>query len=231
MNKHLPIIVIILISLIFISLMYIGNFTGFAPGDPTPPSTNTESSPELPSITSCLDLEANEKCGQPCWLVSNGNPQGTYDSSSGKIGVVSWNGNCQDVFIFQSSDQPMCCGECDCPLNSICNQGECNPIEIDYGIMNIPLDGFTGNAASKCRVYIYNNNIHNGNNVVKIYEGYELTGSKLQNQLKSGEYRVSIYSLKSDGSLGAKFYEDIKIVGGKISLADKFNSSIYTTYC
>ncbi|GEM_PF-5799395 len=230
MNKHLPIIVIILISCLFTSLLYINNFTGFAPGDPTIPPNTVDSNPKLPKLSSCIDTNANEKCGQSCWLVAGGNPPGTFESSSGKIGIIRWDGNCEDIFTYQDPSQSMCCGECDCPLNYMCNQGDCIPIDPGSGTLNIPLDGFSGNVNSKCNIFIYNNNIENGNNVIKKYEGYELTGS-LSNQLKSGEYRVSLYKMKADGNVETEFYQDIKVETGKTVVVDNFNKGIYTSYC
>ncbi|MBI4895530.1 MAG: hypothetical protein HY831_03480 [Candidatus Aenigmarchaeota archaeon] len=231
MNKHFPIVVIILISCLFVSLLYINSFTGFAPGDPTPTVNIEESTPKLPKSSSCIDINANEKCGQSCWLNADGNPPGTFESSSGKIGITSWDGNCRDIFTYQDSSQPMCCGECDCPLNSICNQGKCIPIEPGFGVLNIPLDSFSGNTNSKCAILIYNNNIHNGNNIVARYEGNQLTGSSLSNQIRSGDYRISLYKIKADGNLGSEFYQDIKLEAGKTVVAEKFNNGIYTSFC
>ncbi|MBI5332187.1 MAG: hypothetical protein HZB65_01300 [Candidatus Aenigmarchaeota archaeon] len=162
MNKgYLPILTAVLVSVLFIALLYANSFTGYAPGNPDDnddAAKNTaELNPELPdSILECSDSAGNEKCGGSCWLKDNNKPAaGNFKDAKGRIGALDWSGNCMEIAAF--IDDKLCCNDCDCG-SGICYEGECaepEPVPVDA---KMPL--FTANteqqkASSDFVKYLY----------------------------------------------------------------------------
>ena len=124
-NKfYLPLLVIVLVSSLFVSLVYIKGYTGFAPGDPTN-TKNIDIAPTVPEAKPCIDKAANVKCGGSCWLKQDGSDSGKFDDSKGQVGIVDWNGKCRDILTTMND---LCCGQCDCPLDYKCDRGICQPV-------------------------------------------------------------------------------------------------------
>lgn len=109
-----------------ISVINYGNITGFATSGGIGESgvsniiTAESEEVELPPQPSCA---AN--CGTQCWLISSGEPEGTFESSQGKIGILGCGNKCYGLK--ESSDQQLCCKHADCAESSpICSSdGKC----------------------------------------------------------------------------------------------------------
>ena len=102
------VIVIVLAAVIFLG----GNasLTGFAVGDPitTGEQTVTGSGGSPSGGTS--------SCGGTCWLVSEGSLPGTFESASGKIGVLGPDNRCHSAQEF--ARELYCCSSLDCPSDT-----------------------------------------------------------------------------------------------------------------
>ena len=140
-KSYMPLLIIVLIAGLFISLLYVNKFTGFAPGDPAEvEAARIDFEPELPKNTvKCLDDRADRKCSTSCWLKSDGAPPSSFQEAEGKIGVIDWNGRCRDVLenIINPTNPwaTLCCGDCDCPIGSKCAVGTCTTPE---GVVILP---------------------------------------------------------------------------------------------
>jgi len=120
----MPLLVIVLVSALFISLIYMNGYTGFATQANSKAITDID--PELPKVDiKCVDEKANEKCGSPCWWKEGSTEPSTYDEAKGNIGIMEWFGKCINIEDYLSNS--LCCGDCDCPLDyPKCINGVCS---------------------------------------------------------------------------------------------------------